>query len=265
MLEPTPDQIETRWHRIVEGIAMPHIPELPHLGFMKVDRLRRSIAQMIYEEVLAELRAESKKDRGNDKPGMIDELDIPRLLNEWASERGQIIDVAELAYREYVKKITAKCPFDFTRASTKRFTDEELAAMDDETSLKYQVEEFDRTKKQLAWVDENTTPEEAAVRDFYYALMLKRKELEAYAMQPCARAYRDAALMAMTMFDYTTGAYLLPAMMDSKPSKDKAYRQLVRTAIEEWDAMDISSETASLVAAKWKQWEVGGDRDFLFP
>jgi hypothetical protein len=265
MLEPSSDQIETRWHRIVDGIAMPHVPEIPHLGFMKVDRLRRSIAQMIYEEVLAELRADSRQDRDNDRPGMIDELDIPRLLGEWAGERGQIIEAAEAAYREYVKKITVKCPFDFTRASTKRFTDEELAAMDDETRGKYNLEEFERTKKQLAWVDENTTPEEAATRDFYYALMAKRRELEAYSAQPCARAYRDAALMAMTMFDYTTGAYILSAMIDTKPGKDRTYRIKVRAAVEEWDALDISPETASLVARKWKEWEVGGDRDFLFP
>ena len=266
-IEPTPDMIQRRWHKIVEGVAVPYIPRLePPIAFLKITRLHRKIADDLYQERLADLRKESAEAQADGKPGLIDELDIPRLTREWAKEREPNVDLTALfkAQWDYLQNLIGKCPIELVRTSVQQFSDDEIAAMDTTTRIRYEVEELVRIKKQNAWVAENTTPDQQEILDFVSLLRAKQNEWSAHAMQPMARAYRSVALMVMCSFDPNSGDMWIPVFkVFKRPVNDQIYRAAVHQGVVQWDALDIPDTVASTILRKWREWEEGRTKDFM--
>ena len=266
-IEPTPDMIQRRWHKIVEGVAVPYIPGLePPIAFLKITRLHRKIADDLYQERLADLRKESGEAQADGKPGLIDELDIPRMTREWAREREPNVDLTALfkAQWDYLQNLIGKCPIELVRTSVQQFSDDEIAAMDTTTRIRYEEEELERIKKQNAWVAENTTPDQQEILDFVSLLRAKQNEWSAHAMQPMARAYRSIALMVTCSFDPNSGEMWFPAMKEwKKPTGTPVYRDAVHQGVVQWDALDIPDTVASTILRKWREWEEGRSKDFM--
>lgn len=264
MIEPNAAMIQDRWHRIQEGIAIPAIPEFPNIAFRKITRLDWLISKEIEKEKIFYLAEEGKKLKEQGKREYIDELDIPHILDDWAKDRGWDRTLIEEKYRLYRRRIVFHVPSELTRPSAKKFTDEELASLSPDMKQKYQEEEIERINKYLDWVEENTTDEEKQIRSQFFTLSEKQRELENYAIQPIARNYAQVARMIMCSVHAETEEPYFEALKDIKRSKSGEYRLAVDQAIEEWEAMDVSNESAEFLIMKWKQWEEGNEKDFLF-
>lgn len=264
MIEPNVAMIQDRWHRIQEGIAVPIIPEFPNIAFRKLNRLDWLISKEIEKEKILYLTEENKKLKEEGRKEYIDELDIPLLLDEWAQERGWDRAQIEEKYRLYRRRIVFQVPPELTRPSTKKFTEEEIANLTDEMREKYQAEELERLNKYLDWIEEHTTEEEKQIRDQFFALVKKRQELESYALQVFARNYAQVARMIMCSVHADTKEPYFEALKNVKRNKSPEYRLAVDKAIEEWEEMETSNEAAELLIMKWKQWEEGNEKDFLF-
>jgi hypothetical protein len=256
MIEPTQEQIETRWHQIVDGLGVPYIPELPDIAFRKVTKLDRAICEQIREEKIAELRAEG---------GYIDILDIPGKMQEWAEERNINLDKVTKDYREYLQRTIKSCPVDLTRPSTKQFSEEEIAGMSDEMKEKYRIEETERISQYLNWVDANITKGERKTRDSLLLIRAKEKELEDWSYQPLASTYSDCAKMILCSIYKSDEKPYFEALDNIELKKNKETRTAISKAIEEWDRLNLTPSAEQTMVRKWKEWVEGRLMDFIGP
>ena len=264
MIEPNAAMIEERWHRIQEGIAIPHIPEFPQIAFRKITRLDWLISKDIEKEEIINLTEQSKKLKEQGRTPFIDALDIPHILDDWAEQRGWNRTEIEEKYSLYRRRIVFHAPPELVRPSAKKFTDEELAELTPEMKEKYQKEEMERINNYLDWVEQNTTEEEKKIRSQFFTLLEKRRELENYSLQVLARNYAQVARMIMCSVHSETREPYFEALKGIKRGKTPEYRNAVDRAIEEWENMNVSNEAAEFMITKWRQWEEGNEKDFLF-
>jgi len=256
MIEPTQEQIENRWHQIVDGLGVPYIPELPNIAFRKVTKLDRAVCESIREEKIAELRAE-----GN----YIDMFDIPGKMHDWAEERDLNIEKIEKDYREYLRRTITSCPSELTRPSTKQFSEEEVAGMSEEMKEKYQKEEMERITSYLNWVDANVTKPERKARDNLLLIRAKEKELEDWSYQPLASTYADCAKMILCSIYKSDEKPYFEALDNIEIKKNKETRIAINKAIEEWDQLNLTPLAEQTMVRKWKEWMEGRLMDFIGP
>jgi len=263
---PTQEHFERRWHQIIDGHAYPVVQSFPGIRFNPITRKERAISQRIYEEKLAELREEDKKLRAQGKPGYLDELDIELELRDWCSNRGWNLQHIREKHSMYLKKIIAEAPFDRTRTSLQQFSPEELENLSPEAREKYEKEEAELQKRYAEWVLENTTPEEADIREKAWLVEMKYRELQRICLQKMAKAYADLCLMLINATDEYGNPYFRIKGQEM-PAKDNTpdYRAAIRKIADDWDNLEVPEADADLLYKKWVQWMEGRQLDFMFP